>query len=401
MGTLLSQESAATLGISAAKATLSEAGIDLSLVDEVIFGCVGQPASEMNIARIIGVRSGIPCSTPAVTLHRNCASGIEAVTYAASKAIEGKGDIFLTGGTENMSQMPLIYRETAAEKFFKLLRSRNPLQKLKALSRFRLSDFLPEISLRMGLEDPLSGLNMGETAELLAREFSITRKEQDIFSLLSHEKAILSKSKVAEEISPLYLTNNDCISSSNGEYVNRDNGPREGSSVVKLGRLKPIFDKLEGSVTAGNSSQVTDGAAALLLMTEEGLKKTGCSPIAKIVDYAHVGCEPSKMGLGPVFAIKKLGINIKDIDLIEINEAFASQVLAVKKMAKETIGEIPDEKLNVNGGAIALGHPVGASGARLILTLARELKRRNLNRGIASLCVGGGQGSAIHIEACK
>jgi acetyl-CoA acetyltransferase family protein len=402
LGTFLAGESPASLGVSAGKQVLVESGVSPSMVDEVIFGCVCQPAREMNVARIIGVRIGVPETAPAVTVHRNCASGLEAVTYAAAKASQDKGDIFLAGGVENMSQMPLLYSETAARKFSDLFRSKNIRQKLKAFCQFRPTDLVPQPSLRMGLDDPLSGINMGQTAELLAREFDISRKEQDFYSFLSHEKAILSENKIAEEICPVYVTNNDCINSPNGEYVDIDNGVRRDSSTEKLSRLSPIFDKREGSVTAGNSSQITDGAAALLLMTEDGLNKTGCEPLARIVDYAHSGCSPSRMGLGPIFAIEKLKIrNIKHIDLIEINEAFAAQVLASQKMAKDIIGEIPDHKLNVNGGAIALGHPVGASGARLILTLAKELKRRDLKNGIAALCVGGGQGSAIQLEACK
>ena len=401
MGTLLSQESAASLGISATKAALTESGIDPSLIDEVIFGCVGQPAKEMNVSRIIGVRSGVPDSVPGVTLHRNCASGMEAISYACSKASEGKGSVFLVGGTENMSRMPLLYTKAASEKFTELLRSKNAYQKMKTLLKFRPSDFLPRVSLRMGLDDPLSGLNMGETAELLAREFSITRKDQDRFSFLSHEKAIFSAEKLKKEIAPFYLSNDDCVNSPNGEYVDYDNGPREDSSIGKLENLKPIFDRREGTITAGNSSQITDGAVSLLLMTKSALEKTGLTPMAKICNHSTAGCDPSRMGLGPVEAIEKLQINIQKMDLIEINEAFAAQVLACKKLVEKTMGEIPDEKLNVNGGSIALGHPVGASGARLVLTLAKELQRRGLRHGLASLCVGGGQGAAIHIENCK
>jgi len=401
MGTLLAQESAASLGISATKSALTESGVSPSLIDEVIFGCVGQPAREMNVARIIGVRAGIPESIPAVTLHRNCASGMEAVTYASAKAAAGKGNIFLVGGTENMSQMPLLYKKIASEKFTKLLRAKSVSQKIKTLLQFRPSDFLPRVSLRMGLEDPLSGLNMGETAELLAREFSISRKDQDLFAFLSHTKAVLAEPKLAKEIAPVYTSSNDCIGSPDGKYAEKDNGPREDCTTQKLSTLSTIFDKREGTITAGNASQITDGAVAILLMTEEGLEKTGCSPIAKIVDYAYSGCNPDRMGLGPYFAIDKLGINIKNMDLVEINEAFAAQVLACQKLIKQKHAEIPDEKLNVNGGSIALGHPVGATGARLVLTLAKELKRRDLTRGVASLCVGGGQGSAIHIEVCK
>ena len=254
----------------------------------------------------------------------------------------------------------------------------------------------------MGLHDPISGINMGQTAELLAREYEISRKDQDFYSFLSHGKASMSRDNFSKEIAPVYASKDDCVNSPSGKVVSQDNGIREDSTVEKLNNLRPIFDKREGTVTAGNSSQVTDGAVALLLMTESALNKTGHTPIAKIVRYAHAGCDPKRMGLGPVPAIKKLLhlASLKDIDLIEINEAFAAQTLACKKVLEKDFGEIPDEKLNVNGGAIALGHPVGASGARIILTLAKELNRRGLKRGIASLCVGGGQGSAIELETC-
>lgn len=402
MGTSLAEESASALGIAASKGLLSEVDIDLSLIDEVIFGCVGQPADEMNVSRIIGARLGLPQNIPAVTVHRNCASGFEAVTCASAKAEAKEGDIFLAGGTESMSQMPLLFSRSTSKKIFSLFGARTKREKLKAILKFRLSDLAPKVSLRMGLHDPLSGINMGQTAEILAREYEISRKEQDIFSFLSHGKASMATSLVeADEISPIYISNDDCINSPSGKVVTKDNGIREDTTTEKLNSLRTIFDKREGTVTAGNSSQVTDGAVALLLMTEEGLNKTGKKPIAKINNYTHVGCDPKRMGLGPVFAIKKLGINLKDMDLIEINEAFAAQTLACKKVIENDIGEIPDEKFNVNGGAIALGHPVGASGARIILTLAKELKRRGLKKGLASLCVGGGQGSAIEIETCE
>lgn len=403
MGTSLSEESSASLGVSAAKGVLTKTGINLNLIDEVIFGCVGQHASEMNLSRIIGVRAGVPQHIPAVTVHRNCASGLEAVTYAAEKAAQGKGDIFLVGGTENMSQMPLLFPFATAKKFGNLFKSKSISQKFKALTKFRPSDFTPQISLKMGLEDPLSGINMGQTAELLARELEIPRIEQDNFAALSHVRALNAKERgdFNAEITPFYSTNNDCIRTHSGAVVLEDNGPRIDASITKLSSLKPVFDKREGMVTAGNASQITDGAVALLVMTEEGLNKTGLNPMAKIVDYSHVGCDPARMGLGPVAAINKLQINIKSMDLIEINEAFAAQVLACKKLLEKTHCELPYEKLNTNGGSIALGHPVGASGARLVLTLAKQLQQKELTHGVAALCVGGGQGSAIHLEACK
>jgi acetyl-CoA C-acetyltransferase/acetyl-CoA acyltransferase len=400
MGTLLSKESAATLGISATKSLINKAGISPEEIDEVIFGCVGQPASEMNVSKIIASRVGLPESVPAVTVHRNCASGLESITYASAKAKAKEGQIFLCGGTENMSQMPLLFSSRASEKFFSLFGAKTLAQKIKCFSKFRVKDIIPQVSLRMGLNDPISGINMGETAELLAREFEITREMQDAFSFLSHEKASTNRAKILEEISPVYTCNDDCIKSPDGSFVGEDNGIREDSTISKLNRLRPIFQKRDGTVTAGNSSQVTDGAVSILVMTEEGLNKTGSTPLAKIKRYAHVGCDPKRMGLGPFFALKKMGTDLKDLDLLEINEAFAAQALACKKLIDENIGQIPDDKLNVNGGAIALGHPVGASGARVVLTLAKELKRRGAKKGVATLCVGGGQGSAIELESC-
>lgn len=403
MGTLLAEESPSSLGICASKGALVSADINPHLISEVIFGCVGQPADEMNVSRIIGMRLGLPQATPAITVHRNCASGFEAVACASAKAAAKEGDIFLVGGTESMSQMPLLFSRATSKKIFSFFGARTKKEKLKQILKFRPKDLTPKISLRMGLQDTLCGINMGETAEILAREYEISRKEQDRYAFLSHGKAVVARKRLAKEIVPVYTSNGDCINSPNGTFVVEDNGIREDSTVEKLNSLRPIFDKREGTVTAGNSSQVTDGAAALLLMTESGLNKTGKTPIAKIVRYAHTGCDPKRMGLGPVPAIKKLLSleSFSNIDLIEINEAFAAQVLACKKVMERDFGEIPDEKLNVNGGAIALGHPVGASGARMILTLAKELKRRGLKRGLASLCVGGGQGSAIEIEACE
>jgi acetyl-CoA C-acetyltransferase/acetyl-CoA acyltransferase len=345
----------------------------------------------------------VPEEVPAVTVHRNCASGLEAVTYACDKASAGKGDIFLVGGVESMSQAPFLFSYTAVKKFSQLSRSKSLTQKMSALAKFRPSDFSPQVSLKLGMVDSLCDMNMGQTAELLARDFGITRRDQDEFAESSHLKALAARAcgRFDSELAPFYLTNDDCIRSSSGKVVTEDNGPRNDSFVDKLGKLRPVFDR-EGTVTAGNSSQVTDGGVAMLIMTEAGLRKTGCTPLARIVDYAYVGCEPKRMGLGPVNAISKVchtsGLNVSDADLIEVNEAFAAQVIAVLKQAKKLIYEIPREILNVNGGAIALGHPLAASGARLALTMAKELVYRDAKRGLVSLCVGGGQGGALWIE---
>jgi acetyl-CoA C-acetyltransferase/acetyl-CoA acyltransferase len=302
-----------------------------------------------------------------------------------------------------MSQAPFLFSYAAVKKFNQLSRSKSLTQKMSALAKFRPSDFSPQVSLKLGMVDSLCDMNMGQTAELLARDFGITRRDQDEFAENSHLKALAARAcgRFDSELTPFYLTNDDCIRSSSGKVVTEDNGPRNDSFVDKLGKLRPVFDK-EGTVTAGNSSQVTDGGVAMLIMTEAGLRKTGCTPLARIVDYAYVGCEPKRMGLGPINAISKVchtsGLNVSDADFIEINEAFAAQVIAVLKQAKKLICEIPREILNVNGGAIALGHPLAASGARLALTMAKELVYRDAKRGLVSLCVGGGQGGALWIE---
>lgn len=406
MGTDLSRMGAEELGRIAVNALLTRTGMDAAKIDEVIFGCVGQPADAANVARVIALRSGIPEHVPAITVHRNCASGCEALTQAYEKMSAGRGEIFLVGGTESMSQIPLLFEQRTAEKFGALSRAKTFGEKMKRVLAFRPKDFQPRIGLKLGLTDPVCGLNMGETAEILAREFGITREMQDAFALESHQRAVAAREKLAEEICPAYPGKAPVL---------QDNGPRENQTIEALKKLKPVFDRKNGTVTAGNASQVTDGAVALLVMSEEKAAELGCKPIGVLAGYAYAGCDPSRMGLGPVFAIskaeEKTGLAIRDADLIEINEAFAAQTLAVIKAArseefalkflkrKDALGKIPSEKLNVNGGAIALGHPVGASGARLVLTSLKELQRRKARRALVSVCVGGGQGAALWLEA--
>jgi acetyl-CoA acetyltransferase family protein len=405
MGTELALLGADELGRIAVSALITRTGIDPALIDEVIFGCVAQPADAMNIARVIALRAGIPKSVPAFTVHRNCASGFEAVTQAQEKLRAGRGSIFVVGGTESMSNIPLLFNSPAMKKFGKLARARTFLERFKALAVFRPSDFKPRIGLQLGLTDPVCGLNMGETAEVLAREFEITRGAQDEFSLQSHRRAAAARDKLAGEICPVFL---------NDDAVTKDNGIRENQSQEALAKLKPQFDRKNGTVTAGNASQITDGAVALLVMGEQRAKELGLAPLGILVGYAYAGCDPARMGLGPVFAIARAGeqttLTLADADLIEINEAFAAQVLAVIQCAaseefarkhlhrEKPLGEISPDKLNVNGGAIALGHPVGATGARLVLTALKELKRRKAKRALVSLCVGGGQGAALWLE---
>lgn len=416
-GTDLTAFAADELGRVAVNALLTRTGIDPAIVDEVIFGCVSQPAEAANVARVIALRAGLPEHVPAVTVHRNCASGFEAVTCANERMTAGRGEVFIVGGAESMSQIPLLFPPDAADRFGRLARARSLAQRMTALAAFRPADFKPRIGLLLGLTDPVCGLNMGETAELLAREFGITREEQDRFAFRSHLSALAAKEPLAEEICPVYpqaAAGGGKVRKDKGVITN-DNGPRVGTTLDKLAALKPVFDRRHGTVTAGNASQISDGAVALLVMSERRAEALGLQPLGALVDYAWAGCDPQRMGLGPVHAIQKLmtrtWFQLEDADLVEINEAFAVQVLAVlKAMESERfnrevlgratpLGGVPSDRLNVHGGSIALGHPVGATGARLILTALKELKRREGKRALVTLCVGGGQGGAIWLEA--
>ncbi len=410
MGTTLAACDAAELGRTATAALLARTGFDPALIDEVVFGCVGNPVDAANVARVIALRAGIPQAVPAITVSRNCASGFEAITQAADKAAAGRGDIFLVGGAESMSNYPLIYNEGAVKKFAALGKAKSLGQKLAAFAAFRPKDlFAPKIALMLGLTDPVCGLGMGQTAENLARDWRLSRDAQDEFAMRSHQKAEAARAKFKEEITPVYPRRGKDASA-----VDADNGIREGQTMEALGKLKAVFEKRGGTVTAGNASQVTDGAVALLVATEAGVKRLGLTPLGKLTGFAYAGCDPTRMGIGPVHAFAKVekltGLTLADADLIEINEAFAAQVMACCAAAASddyarqhlgrdrALGVIPPEKLNVNGGAIALGHPVGASGARLALTALKELKRRNARRALVSLCVGGGQGGALWLE---
>ncbi len=407
MGSDLARLGADELGRVAVDTLLTRTGLNRSLIDEVIFGCVGQPAEAANVARVVALRAGIPENVPALTVHRNCASGFEAITQAYERLAAGRGEIFVVGGTESMSQAPLLFSYEAATKFGKLARAKSLGQRLGAMAQFRPADFQPRIGLQLGLTDPVCGLNMGETAELLAREFGIGRDIQDAFAVESHARALAAQAKLAEEICPIYPPATKTV-------VAQDNGPRKDSSMEALARLRPVFDRRNGTVTAGNSSQITDGAVALLVMSEPRAAQLGLTPLGVMTGYAYAGCDPQRMGLGPVYAIAKaeerFGLTVEHADLVEINEAFAAQVVACLRAMKSDdfaqrhlrrarhVGKIEKDRLNVNGGAIALGHPVGATGARLVLTSLKELARRQQKRALVSLCIGGGQGGAIWLE---
>ncbi len=396
------------LGRIAVQGVLPRAGIAAADVGEVIFGNVSGQPDASNIARVIALRSGIPQDRIAHTVNRNCASGMEAVFSAWHALAEGRSDLIVAGGTESMSNVPLIFNRKARD-FFMDWRKAGFWGKLGLFfGRVRPSLFKPVAALELGLTDPTCGLNMGQTAEVLAKEFGIGRAEQDAFALASHQKAVAAWKRgfFADEVIsvPAEVTGR--------EPVALDTGPRPNQSLEALAKLPTIFDRQHGTVTAGNSCPITDGAAAVALTPAD--KLAGRKPLGFIRSYAVAGLDPRRMGLGPVFAIhkllKKTGLRMADFDLIDINEAFAVQILACgKAMASEdfakrelgsssAVGELNFDKLNVNGGAIALGHPVGTSGTRLILTLLRALKDRGLKRGLAALCVGGGQGAAVWVE---
>ena len=394
-GTDLQTLSAAQLGQIAVSELLERTGFDRSRVAEVIFGNVAQPPEAANIARVIALTAGLPQEIPAYTVHRNCASGFEAITSAYEKMAAGTGDAFVVGGTESMSNIPLLFPRSAAEKFASLNKAKTFSRKLPAILRFRPSDFRPRVGLMLGLTDPVCGLNMGQTAEVLYEDFGITREEQDGFALASHRKAVAGRARRLEETMTVYLPN--------GQYVADDNGIRENQTLEALAKLRPAFARNHGTVTAGNASQITDGAVALLVASEERARDFGAPPLGYLRAYACAGVDPKRMGLGPAYAIpkalKRSGLRWEEIQLLEINEAFAVQVLAVERAMRKQFGlAIPMDRLNVNGGAIALGHPVGASGARLVLTLLKEMRRRDLRYGLASACIGGGQGMAVIVE---
>lgn len=406
-GTDFKDTSAVELGRVALRELVERMELDPSTIDDVIIGNVSQPVDSANPSRVIALRAMIPKEVPAYTVHRNCASGMQAVTSACLQIMAGESEIVIAGGVESMSQIPFYFTQELQEIIAGFQRAKSVSQKINIVRRIRAAHLKPVVGVMLGLTDPVCGKNMGQTAETLAREFGVSREEQDAFSLESHLKATAARERLAQEIVPVFP-------SPDYKPVDRDNGPREQQTMEALSKLKPVFDRLYGTVTAGNASPLTDGAAMLLVMSEKRAKALGYKPLGYIRGFAYAGLDPARMGLGPVFAthkvLKKTKLKLKDMDLIELNEAFASQVIACerafnsKEFAKEHFGEktavgvLDREKLNVNGGAVALGHPVGSTGSRLILTLLKELERRNQGIGLATLCIGGGQGGAVIVE---
>ena len=406
-GTELRDLSAVELGRLAVGELLARHELDPARLDEVILGNCAQPAEAANVARVTALRAGVPARVPALTVHRNCGSGMESVGLAADRIQLGRARLVLAGGVESMSQLPLLFPPEFGVWLEGVTRAKRPLARLRAALRFRPALLRPRSALLEALHDPVCGLDMGGTAELLAREFDLRRELQDRFALLSHQRAVEARVRLREEIVPVFPPP-AC------ELVRDDVGPREGQTIEQLARLRPCFDRRHGTVTVGNACPLTDGAVALLVGGEELAQDWPVPPLGRVRAWAVAGLEPRRMGLGPVHAIARVleqtGLSLEEIDLFEINEAFAVQVLACLEAVRSArfaraelgreraLGEIPLERLNVNGGAIALGHPVGASGARLLFTLLLELRRRGAKRGLAALCVGGGQGAAFVLE---
>ncbi len=399
--------SASDLAVSAGKELLLRQPFSPTELNEVIIGCMVPSPDEANIARLIALRLGCGKAVPAWTVQRNCASGLQAIDNAFCDIASGRHHLVLAGGTEAMSQAPLLYNKKMVNWLAQFSASKTWGAKLKQLAQFRPSYLAPVISLLRGLTDPVVNLSMGQTAEILAYRFQITRQEMDLFSVESHRRVAAAQDEQhLQEVLPLYDLQGNCLMT--------DDGLRRDSSIEKLATLKPFFDKKFGSVTAGNSSQVTDGAVLLLLASKEAVHQYNLPVLARIIDVEWAGVEPAEMGLGPVHATVKLmqnhHLHKDDIDYWEINEAFAAQVLACLRAFEsedyckqnlnlpKAFGSLDPARLNVDGGAIALGHPVGASGARISLHLAEILKRQKAKRGLASICIGGGQGGAILLE---
>ena len=397
------------LGAHIARELLTRGAIGPNDLDEVIIGNVAQPAHCANLGRIVALKAGIPNHVPAITIHRNCASGMESVTTASERLLSGRSKFILAGGTESMTHIPLLYGPAMTKFFTQMMHARTSIDKLKVLTTFRLSFLKPIIGIQVGLTDPFCGLNMGETAEVLSREFGITREEQDQFALQSHQRA------VAAQQNGFYEGEIHTMSAPPSFIpIYRDDGPMADQSLERLAKLKPYFDKDCGSVTVGNACPVTDGAAMVLLCTEETAKERGLPVMGYLREWAYAGLDGSRMGLGPAYSTAKLigskSYQMSDFKRIEINEAFAAQVLGNMRafesdsFAKEhlgmdqALGEMSPDITNVNGGAIALGHPVGTTGTRLIITLLRELRRSQSNMGLATLCIGGGQGASLVLE---
>ena len=404
---------AADLATQAGRALLARQAFAPDELDEVILGCAAPSVDEVNIGRVAALRMGCGQKVPAWTVMRNCASGMQAIDSGINNIIAGRSSVVLAGGVDALSRAPLLYGDKMVLWFSNMAGARSIGQRLGQFAKLPIASLLsPVIGIMKGLTDPMVGLLMGQTAENVAYRFGITREEMDAVAVRSHERVI--KAQDAGILAPGGGEVEALYDAKGNTYI-LDDGVRRDASAQNLAKLKPFFDRKYGNVTPGNSSQITDGAAWLILASEEVVARNDLKPIGRIVDSHWAGLDPATMGLGPVHAAtpilqrKRLGLG--DIDYWEINEAFAAQVLGClaawkdEKYCREELGldgplgEIDENRLNVDGGAIALGHPVGASGARIVLHLLKTLKRNNAKRGMASICIGGGLGGAMLVEA--
>lgn len=399
--------SASNLAVQAGRVLLAKNNIKPTELSEVVLGCMMPSENEANIGRLVALRLGCGDDVPGWTVQRNCASGMQALDCGIKDILSGRADLVLAGGTEAMSRAPLIMNKHMTNWFAKLAKSKTMGQKLSTMLQFRPGFIKPIIALLCGLTDPVVGINMGQTAEEIAFDFNITREDMDQFAEQSQQRAVFAQDH--DDLSSITAIYDD-----KGKVYQKDDGIRADSTVAKLAKLKPFFDKKFGSVTPGNSSQVTDGASLMILASAEAVKKYNLKPRAKIVDVNWAALDPKVMGLGPVFAtlpmLKRNKLTKDDIDYWEINEAFAAQVIGCLKAMddadfckqhfgrKEAFGMIDQAELNKHGGAIALGHPVGASGARIVDEVVKVLESENKQRGVAAICIGGGQGGAMLIE---
>lgn len=400
--------SAADLAVRAGQALLARLPFRPDQLDQVITGCIMPSADEANISRIIALRLGCGDAMPAYTVQRNCGSGMQALDNAAEEIATGRSNLVLAGGTESMSRAPLILSPQMTDWLAAWGAAKTAVVRAKLLTQLQLNYFSPIVGLIRGLSDPLVGLSMGQTAEKVAYRFGITRLQMDEFALESHKRlaAAYDQGYLSQEITPIY--------DKKGNYYMVDDGLRRDTTLEKLATLKPFFDKKFGLVTAGNSSQVTDGSTFLVLASADAVKQYKLPVLGKIVHTVWAALDPSEMGLGPAYAsallLKQMGMKLDDIDYWEMNEAFAAQVLGCLAALKDpkfceknlglssAVGEIDRSRLNVDGGGIALGHPVGVSGARITLHLLNVLRRNNAKYGIATMCIGGGQGGAMLVE---
>lgn len=398
---------ASDLAVAAGAALLNRQPISPSQLDEVILGSAMPSPDEANIARVVALRLGCGDKVPAFTVMRNCASGMQAIDNAALQIATGRSDLVLAGGTEAMSHAPILFNQKMASWLSRWFTAKTVGQRARLLTQWRPSYLAPVIALLRGLTDPIVGLNMGQTAEKLAYRFNISREDMDEFACQSHHRlAFAWADGQMDEVVP--------IIDGRGNVYADDNGVRADSTVEKLATLKPFFDKKYGMVTAGNSSQVTDGACLLLLASADAVKKHGLNVIGKIIDSEWSALDPAQMGLGPVHAstpiLLRHELKPNDFDCWEINEAFAAQVLACVAVwnhteycqqqlgLKDAMGAPSMDKLNQDGGAIAAGHPIGASGARIVLHALKNLQQHQGKRAMAAICIGGGQGGAMYLE---